>query len=91
MSIAVGEGTVHYMGEESTISVNLLYLYKSALCPCMEYCCHMWAGTPSCHLELLGKLQKQICRTVGPSLAASLEPVAHHRNVASLKLVSAFF
>ena len=27
---------------------------------------------PSCYLELLGKLQKQTCRTVGPSLAASV-------------------
>ena len=63
-----------------------LYLYKSTICPCMEYCCHVWAGTPSCYLELLDKLQKQICRIVGPSLAASLEPLAHHRNVASLSL-----
>ena len=51
-----------------------LYLYKSTIQPCMEYCCHVWAGAPSCYLELLDKLQKQICRTVGPSLAASLEP-----------------
>ena len=43
-----------------------LYLYKSTICPCMEYCCHIWAGAPSCYLELLGKLQKGICRTVGP-------------------------
>ena len=50
----------------------------------MEYCCHVWAGVPSCYLELLDKLQKRICRTVGLSLAASLEPLAHHRNVASL-------
>ena len=52
----------------------------------MEYCCHVLTGAPSCYLELLGKLQKQICRTAGPSLAASLEPLAHHRNVASLSL-----
>ena len=39
---------------------------------------------PQLLLELLDKLQKQICRIVGPSLAASLEPLAHHRNVASL-------
>ena len=32
----------------------------------MEYCCHVWASTPSCYLELLDKLQNQICRTVGP-------------------------
>ena len=63
-----------------------LYLYKSTIRPCMEYCCHVWAGAPSCYLELLDKLQKRICRTVGPALAASLEPLAHRRKVASLSL-----
>ena len=38
-----------------------LCFYKSTICPCMEYSCHIWAGAPS-------------CRIVGPSLAASLEP-----------------
>ena len=61
------------------------YLYKSTIRPCMEYCCHIWAGAPSCYLELLDKLQKRICRTVGPSLAASLETLAR-RNLASLSL-----
>ena len=50
----------------------------------MEYCCHVWAGAPSCYLDLLDNLQKWICRIVDPSLAASLEPLAHCRNVASL-------
>ena len=53
------------------------YLYKSTICPYMEYCCHVWAGVPSCYLELLGILQKQLCRTVGPSLAASCKPLVH--------------
>ena len=53
----------------------------------MESCCHVWAGTPSCNLELFDKLQKRICRTVGSSLAASLETLAHRRNVASLSLL----
>ena len=48
-------------------------LYKSTIQPCMKYCCHVWAGSPSCYLELLDKLQKQICKTIGPSLAVSLE------------------
>ena len=26
-----------------------LYLYKSTICPCMEYCCHVWVGAPSCY------------------------------------------
>ena len=38
---------------------------------------------PSCYLELLRRLQKQISRTVGPSLAASLEPLVHCQNLAS--------
>ena len=63
-----------------------LYLYKSTLRPCMEYCCHVWAGAPSCCLELLDKLQKRICRTVAPLLAASLEPLGQRRNVASLRI-----
>ena len=33
-----------------------LHLYKSTVWPCMEYCCHVWAGAPSCYLELLDKL-----------------------------------
>ena len=68
-----------------------LYLYKSTICPCMEYCCHIWAGAPSCHLELLDKLQKQMCRIVGPSLDVSLEPLAHHRNVTSLSLFYRYY
>ena len=59
---------------------------KSTMRPCMEYCCHFWDGAPSCYLEFLDKLQKRICRTVGLSLAASLEPLTHHRNMASLSL-----
>ena len=68
-----------------------LYLYKSTIRPCMEYCCHVWAGAPSCYLELLDKLQKRICSTVGPSLAASLEPLAHRRNVATLSLFYRYY
>ena len=68
-----------------------LYLYKSTIRPCMEYCCHVWAGAPSCYLDLLNKLQKWICRIVGPSLAASLEPLAHRQNVASLSLFYRYY
>ena len=57
----------------------------------MEYCCHVWAGAPSCYLELLNKLQKRMCRTVDPSLAASLEPLAHHQNVTSLSLFYRYY
>ena len=64
-----------------------LYLYKSMIHPCMEYCCHLgW-----CPQLLLDKLQKPICRIVGPSLAASLEPLTHCRNMTSLSLFCRYY
>ena len=68
-----------------------LYLYKSTIRPCMEYCYHVWAGASSCHLELLDMLQQWICRTVSPSVAASLEPFTNCWNVASLSLFSKYY
>ena len=68
-----------------------LYLYKSTIRPCMEYCCHVWAGAPSCYLELLDRLQKRICRSVDPSLASSFEPLAHRQNVTSLNLFYRYY
>ena len=68
-----------------------MYLYKSTIFPYMEYFFHIWAGAPVGFLELVDKLQKQICRTVGPLLAASLEPLAHYRNVASLSLFYRYY
>ena len=65
-----------------------LYLYKSTVPPCMEYCCHVWAGAPSCYLELLDKPQKRICRIVSPSLTAFLEPLGLRRSMASSSLLS---
>ena len=54
----------------------------------MEYCCHVWAGAPSCYLESLDKLQKRICRAVVSSLAASL---VECQNVACLSLFYRYY
>ena len=52
-----------------------VYLYKSTIRPYIEYCCHAWACGPSCYfLVMMDKLQKLVCRTVGSSLAALLNP-----------------
>ena len=68
-----------------------LYPYKSTIWLCMKYCCRVWAGAPSCYLELLDELQKQICRTVGPSCVTSFETLAHHWNVATLSLFYMYY
>ena len=62
-------------------------MYRMAM---HRICCHVWAGAPSCYLELLGKLQKLICRT-WYSLVTSLEPLDHHQNVTSLSLFYRFY
>ena len=28
-----------------------LYLYKSTICPYLEYCCHIWAGAPRFYFD----------------------------------------
>ena len=71
--------------------LRLHCIYKSTILSCMEYCCHVWAGAPICCLKLLDKLHKRKCRTVGPSLAASFEPLAHRWNVASLNLFYRYY
>ena len=69
----------------------IIYINKTAskkflIWPCMEHSCHVWAGAPNCSLHMLDKLQKWACRTVGPSLAASLEPLTHHGNAVNFSL-----
>ena len=68
-----------------------LYDCRSIMWSCMEYCFHLWAVALSCYLELLDKLQKQICRTVGPSPASSLESLLPCGNVASLSLFYRYY
>ena len=64
---------------------TVLYHYKfTNIQPSMEYCCYVWAGSPSYSLYMLDKSLKQACRTVGPSLAASLEQLGHFWNIPSL-------
>ena len=43
--------------------------------------CNVWSGATCCYLDMLDKLEKWMCRTVGPSLATSFEPLAYHRYV----------
>ena len=46
----------------------------------------MFVGyAPSCHFDILDKLQTQICRAVRLSIVGTLEPWAHYQNMASLR------
>ena len=67
------------------------YLYKPTIQSCMEYCFHVWASTLSRYLDMLDKLQNRICRTVTPSLAASLESLALCQNATILSLFYRYY
>ena len=70
-----------------------LYLYKTTTQLCMEYCCHVWAGAPSCYLESLGGCSSDIassyyfrqckvpCMLDHGSVGASLKKKKKKRNL----------
>ena len=70
---------------------SILYLYKSSIRPCIEYCCHIWAGAPADCLSLLDRIQRRICNAIGQDLSSKLDSLSHRRNVASLSLFYRYF
>ena len=60
-----------------------MFMYRILL-PCLGWCPQLVLGT-------VRQATKKICSTVGPSLAASLEPLDHCQNVASLSLFYRYY
>ena len=70
---------------------SMLYLYKSTIRPLMEYCCHVWAGAPKTHLQLLDRVEKRAKNLIGQPLANELLPLSVRRDVASLSLFYRYY
>ena len=70
---------------------SILYLYKSTIRPCMEYCCHIWAGASCTALRSLDKIQNRLLNLVGPELFSTLDSLSHRRDVASLALFYRYY
>ena len=68
-----------------------LHLYKFTIWPCMEYYSHVWAGAPSCYLDMLDNIKSEYVGLLLLSLAVFLEPLAHCATVASLSLFYRFY
>ena len=56
---------------------SILYLYKATIRPCMEYCCHIWAGASNSCLSLLDRIQRRITNLIGPNLSLTLQSLSH--------------
>ena len=71
-------------------SENLFHLYKSLIRPCLEYCSHVWGGSPSS--VLLDRVESKAIRLINnPTLTSSLDPLSLRRKVASLSLFYRYY
>lgn len=65
-----------------------LYLYITTILFCMDNCGHASGGTLICNWEMMkDKLQKQLRRADGLTLADSHKSLVPHRNLTSLSLL----
>ena len=65
-----------------------LYLYKSTIHPCMEYCCYIWTGAPSCKDDVFWvPVNHVLCLVIDtvsvPNLLVYLNTVYLKRNLIS--------
>ena len=66
-------------------SAELLQLYVGLIRPCVEYCSHVWGGSP--YTRLLDRVEAKAFRLVGDArLTSSLDSLSLRRSVASLTI-----
>ena len=71
-------------------SNQLLKLYRGLIRPCMEYCSHIWGGSPS--TLLLDRVESKAIRLINcASLTSNLEPLSLRHDVAALSLFYRYY
>ena len=73
-----------YQAERFITAESILYLHKSTICPCFEYCCHILAGAQISSLNLLDWVQRWPQYLVGNNHFSKFQSLSHRRGVASL-------
>lgn len=58
-------------------------LFKSTICPCIIYCCHICSGAFAIHLK---KIQRWVCNVIGPGLSSRFQPLYNPHYMSSLCL-----
>ena len=77
---------------EWDLSHQLLTIYKSQIRPSLEYCSHVWGGTPKSSLHLLDRVQSKAIRLINnPNLTTSLQSLFHRRLVADISIFYRYF
>ena len=71
---------------------QLLTIYKSQICPSLEYRSHVWGGAPKSSLHFLDRVQSEAIRLINnPNLTNSLRSLSHRRLVEDLSIFYRYF
>ena len=71
---------------------QLSTIYKCHIRPSLEYCSHIWGGTPKSSLHPLDKVQSKEIRLINnPNLTNSLQSLSYHRLVVDLSIFYRYF
>ena len=71
---------------------QLLTIYKSQIRPSLEYCSHVWGGTPKSSLHLLDKVQSKAIYVINnANPTTSLQSLSYHHLVADLPIFNRYF
>ena len=66
-------------------AAQLFKLYTGFICPCLEYCSHIWSSSP--YTSFLDRIESKAIRLIGdPPLTSTLDPLSLRRKVVSLSL-----
>ena len=73
-------------------SSHLLTIYKSQICPSLQYCSPVWGGAPKSTLCLLDKVRSKAINLINnPNITKSLQPLSNRRLVGDLSIVYRYF
>ena len=77
-----------YRAQHFLIPESIMYLYKSTIWPCMEYCSHIWGDAPRSHgLDLLDRVQKWVVSLVCSGLSSYLQALSPGNDPLSLRIL----
>ena len=56
------------------LSSEVAIYFLATFWPSMGYCYHAWADVPNYYLDMLNKLEKQVCKAGDSTLTTPLNP-----------------
>lgn len=68
---------------------SILNAYKSTIS--IEYCWHIWSGSPAVYLKVFDKIKRSVCNVNDPDLARRLQLLSRRRVLDSFSFLHIFY